>query len=267
MNFLIASYAYTQGGLSFDPALPVTNEQLTTSSIVLAYARSLDLWGRSAKVDMIVPYTWLSGSADYAGQPLARDISGFTDSRIRVSVNFYGAPALNASEFRDYAQDVIVGASLQVSVPWGQYAPDRLVNLSNHRWSFKPELGVSKAMGPWTFELAAAGTFFTDNDDFYGGKTRAQQPVYSAQLHAIYSFRSGVWASLDATYFTGGRTTVDGVRDANLQQNWRTGLTLAIPIDRRDSLKIYASSGVAARTGNSFDLAGIAWQYRWGGGL
>jgi hypothetical protein len=24
---------------------------------------------------------------------------------------------------------------------------------------------------------------------------------------------------------------------------------------------------VSARTGNSFDLLGLAWQYRWGGGL
>jgi hypothetical protein len=29
--------------------------------------------------------------------------------------------------------------------------------------------------------------------------------------------------------------------------------------------KGYVSSGVSARTGNSFDLVGIAWQYRWGG--
>jgi hypothetical protein len=37
--------------------------------------------------------------------------------------------------------------------------------------------------------------------------------------------------------------------------------------DSRNSVKLYASSGVAARTGNNLDLLGIAWQHRWGGGL
>ena len=31
--------------------------------------------------------------------------------------------------------------------------------------------------------------------------------------------------------------------------------------------KLYASSGVSARTGNKYDILGIAWQYRWGAGL
>jgi hypothetical protein len=87
------------------------------------------------------------------------------------------------------------------------------------------------------------------------------------QAHAIYSFASGVWAAVDATYFTGGRTTVDGALDSNLQQNWRVGSTVALPIDRNNSIKLNVSSGVSARTGNNFDLVGVAWQYRWGGGL
>ena len=72
---------------------------------------------------------------------------------------------------------------------------------------------------------------------------------------------------MDATYFTGGRTTLNGVRNYDLQQNWRLGATLALPIDGLNSVKLYASSGVSARTGNNFDLVGIAWQYRFGGGL
>jgi len=267
VNFLISGYAYAAGGLSFDPALPITDDHLRTHTAVLAYARSLDLSGMSAKFDAIVPYTWLSGSAQYAGQPVARDVNGLNDSRFRLSVNFYGAPALPLDQFMLYRQNLIVGASLQVSVPWGQYDSSRLVNIGNNRWSFKPEVAVSKASGPWTFELQAAGTFFTDNRNFYGGKVRSQQPVYSTQLHAIYSFANGVWVSVDTTHFAGGRTTVDGVLDNNLQQNWRVGATLALPVDPRNSIKLYASSGVSARTGNSFDLLGAAWQHRWGGGL
>jgi hypothetical protein len=182
-------------------------------------------------------------------------------------MNFYGAPALTLPEFKSYEQDLIVGASLQVSVPAGQYDSTKLVNIGTNRWSFKPELGASKALGSLTLEFKAGVTLFTTNDDFFNGNRRAQDPLYSIGSHAIYNFRSGIWASVDATYFAGGRSTLNGALQNDLQQNWRVGGTLSFPVDARNSIKLYASSGVSARTGNSYDLIGIVWQYRWGGGL
>jgi hypothetical protein len=267
VNFLIAGYAYTSGGLSFDSALPVSDPDLSTSNAVVAYARVLDFRGKSAKFDVVAPLSSLSGSADLDGEPLRRDISGLSDPKFRLSVNFFGAPALSLQEFASFQQDLIIGASLQVSPPMGQYDESRLVNLGTNRWSFKPELGVSKALGRWTLEGTAAVTLFTDNDDFYQGRTRSQDPLYSLQGHLIYGFRSGVWGALDGTYFAGGRTTLDGLLNNDLQQNWRVGATLAFPVNVHNSIKLYGSSGVSARTGNDFDLVGIAWQYRWGGGL
>ena len=267
VNFAIAGIADARGALEFDSATRLTNARLDTSSLIVAYARTLDLWGKSGKFDVILPYAAVSGSAQFAGQPVQRDVDGLVDPRFRLSINFIGAPALGLKEFRDYRQDLIVGASLQVSAPLGQYDPARLLNIGTNRWSFKPELGVSKALGSWTLEGKLAGLFFTDNKDFFGGHRRAQDPVYSLQGNAIYSFPSGIWASMDVTYYTGGRTTIDGDRGDDLQQNWRVGGTLAIPINARNSIKLSASSGVSARTGNNFDLVGIAWQYRWGAGL
>ena len=266
VNFLIGGYAYTRGGVSFD-TLPITDPKLTTSSAVVGYARALDLWGSSGKFDVIVPYTWLSGSAIYQGDPVRRDVDGFADPLLRMSVNFFGAPALTLPEFRSYRQDLVVGASLQVSVPAGQYDETKLINLGTNRWFFKPEIGVSKALGPWTLEGKTAVTLFTTNNDFFNGNKRSQDPLYSLQAHAIYNFSSGIWGSVDATYFAGGRTTLNGVLQVDRQQNWRMGATLAFPVDLYNSIKLYASKGVSARTGNSFDLLGIAWQYRWGGGL
>lgn len=267
VNFLIAGYAYTRGGLSFDPSVPITNPQLETSSAVLAYARALDLWGLSGKFDAIVPYTWLSGTVDYLGQPAQRTVNGFTDPAFRLSVNIYGAPAVSAKEFLDYHQDLIVGMSLQVTAPWGQYDPTRLVNLGTNRWTFKPEAGISKAAGPWTLEFQAAASLYTDNNNFFMGMTRSQHPIYQVQGHVIYAFQSGIWASFDATYFAGGRTTIGGALSNDLQQSWRAGATLAIPFDIRNSVKLYASNGVSARTGNNYKLIGVAWQYRWGAGI
>jgi hypothetical protein len=267
VNFLIAGYAYTRGGLAFDSSLPLTNPNLRTSSAVVSYATVLDLWGKSAKFDVIAPYTWLSGSAEYKGEPVERIVDGLSNPAFRLSVNLYGAPALTLKEFADWEQDVIVGVSLRVSPPLGQYDESRLVNIGTNRWSFKPEVGVSKAVGPWTLEIAAAAMFFTDNDDFFGGNALSQEPIYSLQGHLVYGFRSGIWVSVDATYFAGGRTTLNGDQNNDLQQNWRFGGTVAVPVDRANSVKFYLSTGLSARTGNEYDLVGVAWQYRWGGGL
>jgi hypothetical protein len=267
VNFLIAGYAYTRGGLAFDSSLPLTNPNLSTSSAVVSYATVLDLWGKSAKFDAIVPYTWLSGTADYKGESVERIVDGFANPAFRLSVNLYGAPALTMAEFAGWEQDVIVGVSLRVSAPWSQYDSIRLVNIGSNRWSFKPEAGISKALGPWTVELAAAAMFFTDNDDFFGGSTLSQAPLYSLQGHLVYGFRSGIWVSVDATYFAGGQTTLNGALNNDLQQNWRVGATAAFPVDRANSVKFYLSRGVSARTGNEYDLAGVAWQHRWGGGF
>lgn len=267
VNFLITGYTYTQGGVAFDSSLPVTHPKLETNSGMLAMSRALDLWGHSGKIDGVVPYTWLSGSADYDGEPVTRSVNGFGDPLFRVSVNLYGAPALDLKEFGSYKQDLIVGAAMQVSVPWGQYDDTRLVNIGTNRWFVKPSLGVSKTEGPWTLEAVAAATFYTDNSDFYGGHTREQDPIYSIQAHAIHGFAKGIWASVSATYFAGGSTTIDGVDKHDLQRNWRVGATLALPVDRQNSVKFYGSSGVSARTGNNYDLLGIAWQYRFGGGF
>jgi hypothetical protein len=267
VNFLIAGYAYTRGGVVFGPSLPITNPNLHTSNAVFAYARVLDLWGMSAKFDATVPYQWLAGTANFGGQTVPRDVDGFANAAFRLSVNLYGAPALTLKEFAGWEQDVIIGASLRVTAPWSQYDNSKLINIGTNRWSFKPEVGISKAIGPWTLEGAVAATFYTDNSDFFGGKTLAQDPIYSLQGHLIYGFRSGIWASFDTTYFAGGRTTVNGLLNSDLQQNWRLGATLALPVNRENSIKLYASSGVSSRTGNDYDLIGVAWQYRWGGGL
>ncbi len=58
-----------------------------------------------------------------------------------------------------------------------------------------------------------------------------------------------------------------GVKGNDLQENIRVGITPAVPVDRHNSIKLYGSTGVFARTGSNFNTAGIAWQYRWGGGL
>ena len=266
LNFLIGGYVYSQGKLAFDPSLSAANAKFHSHAGAMAYVRSFELWGQSAKFDVILPYSGFSARGLVANQPREREISGTGDPRFRVSVNLLGAPAMTIKEFANYKQDLIVGVSLQVSAPLGQYDETKLLNLGNNRWSFRPELGISKAWGPWTLEIAPGATFFTDNADFFMGKRFAQAPLYMVRGHLIHYFQSGAWVSFDGSYFTGARTTVNGVKGDNEQENVRAGLTLGLPIDRNNSVKFSASKGIYTLTGSEFSIVGVAWQYRWGAG-
>jgi hypothetical protein len=267
LNFLIGGYSFVEGGVVADPTLPIENANVEVRSAVFAYARSFGILGRSAKFDLVLPYSELDGAADYAGQRYERNVSGWNDPRLRLSINLVGAPAISLREFTRYRQDLIVGISLLAWPPLGQYDPSRLVNIGTNRWTLKPEFGISKAAGRWTFEGVAAIALYGDNDDFFGGRTRAQDPITSVQAGVVYNFSPGLWLALSGTYYTGGRTEINGVRGQDLQENTRVGLTLSLPINVRNSIKLYANTGVSTRTGSDFDGVGLAWQHRWGAGL
>jgi hypothetical protein len=159
------------------------------------YARSFGLWGTSGKFDIVDAEVWISGEAKVAGQPRSRETSGLAGPQFRASINLYGAPAMTMSEFTNYQQNIIVGMSFAMTAPVGRYDSDKLLNIGNNRWSFKPELGISKAWGRFTLELAPGVTFFTENDEFLG-QVREQDPLFSMQGHLICSFRRGLWGAV-----------------------------------------------------------------------
>jgi hypothetical protein len=264
-NFLIVGYQHSNGALLFDPALPIADANARVDMGLLSYVRALSVAGKSAKAGFLLPYADLSASGYIDNAYRTRQTNGLVDPIFYFTVNLFGAPALSFSDFKNYRQDTIVGFTVKLSAPLGAYDDDRLINIGTNRWSFKPEFGVSKAIGRWIVEAAAAAVFYTDNNDFYNGQTRHQDPIYSVQGHVIYSFHNNVWAALDATYYAGGRTTIEGVTRNDLQRNWRTGFTVSLPIDRNHSIRLFGNSGVSTRTGTDFDSVGIAWQYRWGG--
>ena len=267
MNFLLVGYQYSEGGLIFDPALPITDANAKVDMGLLGYVRTLDIAGKSAKAGALLPYADLYADGYVDGEFRTRDDTGLADPAFYFTINLYGAPALSYKEFKDYQQDTISGFSFKLTAPLGVYDTDKLLNIGTNRWSFEPEFGISKAIGRWTLDAAVAAVFYTDNDEFDNGKTRQQDPIYSVQGHVIYSFPKNIWAAVSATYYEGGRTTIDGVTKDDLQENWRTGFTVAFPVNRNHSIKLFGNSGVSTRTGTDYDSLGIAWQYRWGGGF
>lgn len=268
LNFALLGYGYSQGAVGFDASSPLQDGDTRVHALLLGYVRSLDLFGKAGSIGILLPVVDLTAKATLNGTMEARrEVSGLGDPGLRLAWNFYGAPALSALEFGDYRQDLIIGTSVVVTAPFGQYDPARLVNIGTNRWSVKPELGLSKARGPWTLELAAGVTFFTRNDEFFNGNLRSQDALYSAQVHATRQFGGGLWGALSATYYEGGRTSLNGEPRDDRLAGTRLAATFAVPLDRRNSIKVSASSGLYARTGSDYDAVGITWQHLWGGGL
>ena len=89
--------------------------------------------------------------------------SGMLDSSYRLSVNLKGAPGMQLKEFMKWRQKVLLGASLRVIAPTGQYDPIKLINWGINRWAFKPEFGYSQRWDKWVLDGYAGVWFYTRN--------------------------------------------------------------------------------------------------------
>jgi len=263
LNFLVVSYAYQFGEVLFDPTVPITDVEAKLNGSAIAYGRTFGIAGRSASALAAFPYVWGKVSGNVFEQRTEVTRSGNADSRFRLAVNLLGGPALKPREFAARKQTTTIGASLTMVAPTGQYDPAKLVNIGTNRWAFKPEVGIARPIGNWSVEFYGGVWLFTDNNNFFGGQKREQAPMMSLQTHVSYTFKPRLWISGDATFYTGGRTTVNGVLKADLQRNTRIGVTASFPLTKKTSLKAAWARGVITRIGGDFNVFGITWQYAW----
>ena len=270
LNFVLAGYAYSTGNLLFDDAVAAALQiQEASGRIhqgVLGYVRTVDFFGLSGRVGVIVPLAAGRWEGIVADTIAAVSREGFGDPRLLFSVGFIGAPALRGREFVRYQERAVVGASLQVIAPFGQYDAAKLINLGSNRWSFKPRVGMSYTRGRWTLEFYGSAWLFTDNPDALGQRI-VQDPIYALEGHGIYFFRPGLWLAVDAGYGTGGRSSVGGESKDDFRKDTRLGAQLSVPLARRHSLKLVYVTSASTRIGADFDTFSLLYQYRWGAGL
>ena len=263
INFVTLTGAYNDGDLAFDPSGPIEDAsgQITVST--LGYARTLKIAGRSANVGVGLPYVVGHLEGLYLGQQAYADRSGLGDIGVRFAVNLLGAPAMSLKEFGAYRPRTLVGVSVQVRAPTGQYDPSKLINIGTNRWAFKPEIGIVQVIGQWAIDAYVGGWFFTDNTDFIGGLTREQDPILSTQFHVRYLIKPGLWTAFDGNFWRGGQTTVEGVVNDDLQRNSRVGATVSMSLGRSHSLRIAVSRGAVTRIGGDFNSIGASYGYSW----
>ena len=266
VNFAALGYGYSFGNVLLDPSIPLEDGTGKVHSLVGAYVRTFSFFGMSAKADAIVPVAFGDWEGQLAGQDTSRSASGFGDPSVRLTVNFVGAPALEMPRFMTYRQKTVVGASIRVVAPLGQYDNTKLINLGTNRWTFIPRVGASQRLGHWSLEAFTSVWLFTVNPDVQC-KRLQQDPLWTIQGSVAYLFDGGAWLAVDGGWGTGARAEVDGVSGSTKQENGRFGVTAAYPLTRRASLKLAWVSGLSTRLGADFDSLVLLYQYRWGGGL
>lgn len=261
-RLLIFGYSHTAGDVLTDPSIPIYGVNSKIDTGLVAYYQAFDLWGRTANFQFEAPYSRGTTQGVLDDTPARRDFSGFNDIGVTLTVNLLGAPALSYQDFQALRADPrpLLGISVKLVPPTGQYEKNRFINVGSNRWATRVKLGsVIPLNRKWLLELDAGAWFFGPNDDFVTGK-REQDPIYALEAHLVRRFSPGFWASLEYNYYTGGRQRVAGQPLDNLQDNSRIGSTVVVPYGGRYAVKVGYSVSMRTRYGVDSDQFLLTWQ-------
>jgi hypothetical protein len=262
-QFVVATYGYQSGDVLLDSSVPLTDVSIKLNAVTFGYGRAFNLAGRQANVAVLFPYLWGTAQGTVFEDQIKVRRSGGGDVRIRFSTLFKGGKAMRPEEFAKRKPGTIIGASVLIVAPTGQYDPQRLVNPGSNRWAFKPEVGISKPLDRWTFEVMGGTWLFTENGSFLGTSRREQKAMASFQGAVIYTIRPRMWVSGNATFYAGGSSVINGIENDDRQRNSRIGATFSLPVTRKQSLKVAWAKGVTTRAGGNLNTVVVGWQYAW----
>jgi hypothetical protein len=268
LNMVGVGYVYTEADVYFNPAFKIRDAVADINSVGVSAIHTFDLAGKSARFSLLLPYVSGRWEGDVDDEYQVVRLRGVGDPRLRISVNLYGAPALKGTQYSQYRashkNNTVVGLSMAVTLPLGQHHDEELINIGNNRLSLRPQIGVVRTVGPWSFELTGSAFLFTDNDSFIDNAVLKQKTLYTAQAHAIYSFKPGIWASISTGYGAGGRIIIDREKTAFEVDNWVWAASFGIPIGRSQSLKLTWLSGRTQNdVGRDSDNLMLGWSMRW----
>jgi hypothetical protein len=268
-NAVILTYSFYSGSILLPGAIPITGATGRYSVPIFAYYHAFGFWGRSANVNAFLPYAVGNFQANVAGVQQQVYRSGLLDLGARLSVNLRGGPSIPIQEFPKWKQKTLLGVSLKVIAPTGQYDPTRLVNSSANRWAFKPEFGYSRRRRNLLLDGYAGVWFYTANPRHFSPtipQRQTQEPIGSFEGHLSYDVKPRLWFSLDGNFWFGGVTSLTGIANpATRQTSSRIGATASIPLSKTQSVKVSYNNGAYVRFGGNYQGVSVAWQYSWVG--
>jgi hypothetical protein len=268
LNILGAGVVTTDGDIFFDPVMQIEDGTFRLYSMGASYVRSFEWLGKSSRLDIKLPYVYGRWEGLVDGDYTTIRRHGFGDPRLRLSMLLYGAPPLSGSEYMQYrAQHPVattIGAAVTMVLPWGEYFPDRLINLGGNRYVIRPSLGLLHRRGPWEFECTTSLSFYQDNDEYFGNSRMERDPLWFLQGHVTRDLARGQWLTLSGGFSYDGEFYLNGVsldyseRTSYVSVGWGMALT------RQQSIRVaYIKADTQVVLGSSSDNLLLSWSLAW----
>jgi len=263
-NVIGAGYAHTFGDIFFDPLIQAEDVSVTVNSFVVSYVRPFKLAKKSARLDVTATYAIAHWEGLLSGEPTTVNRNGFVDPRIRFSINLLGPPSIGPEELKNYYMEhpvnTILGASIAVTLPIGQYYSDKLLNLGQNQFVLVTQLGIVHNWNHWSYEFTGSAVFYGDNPNFFGGQKKKQDPTLAFQTHLIRQFKLGYWASISAAYGLGGQSVVNRQPNADNRKDLQGALSFGFPITKFQDLKVaYVRSETLRDIGSNLNILILGW--------
>jgi len=262
LNVIGAGYARSDGDVAFDPVLNIEDATVEGDTLILSYVRSFEVGGKRLRFDAFLPWADRRWEGLLDGEPAKVTRTGLGDPYVRLSIILAGAPAAGGPP--SSRPNTVVGAAIGVVLPLGENLEDKLLNLGQNRFVIRPQVGVLHTRGRWSYELSASTFLYEDNDEFFGGNNREQDPLFATQFHAIRQFdKRGYWVAMSAGYAWEGESTVNGVDKEDEKRIFLSALSVGMPIGKKQGLKFaYIRNRTNADTGADIDSFAVAWSRR-----
>jgi outer membrane putative beta-barrel porin/alpha-amylase len=258
------NYTYVRSNASLDPSLTIAGANLNLNQGTIGYTYYFGVFHHLTWVEAAVPLAGLDGSI--AGTNVHGAVSGAGDSSYQLAMLLKGGPALGIEQFASYKPVTSLGLSLTITAPTGLYNPDKILNLSSDRWSFKPEIALSHPFGPdqkWEFDAYGNASFYTVNTSSLGKEILRQEALPGLEGHVSYSFNERIWASLDTRYSFRATTYVDGISQNNPQQNLIVGSELNVSLSPQNSMTFVFAKAIVHQNGPTATGFSIKYDYTW----
>jgi hypothetical protein len=230
----------------FDPSHLVTPGASFDATVALAgYAQTFSLMDRAAVVAFLEPMGRLEGVATTrTGASANQSSHGFGDPMLELDVNLIGPKSQkNIPDALRYEPGFSLDLLADLALPIGEYNSDQALNLGQNRWYGRIGAPMIMQFGSWvpgrrtTLELLPAAWIFGTNDN-YVGQTLKTDPLFQLDAHLTRDFTANVWGALDASWYKGGKATINGVAGEK-RNDVAMGLTLGYKIN--DNLNLTAS--------------------------
>ena len=257
-----------------DPAhfiSPDISGSVDANVLVAGYAKMLPLFDRTLTLAVLEPMGRISGDAIVNGAVTSENATGFGDPMIEVGYNLIGPKALKSiPDLLRYEPKFSVNVIVDLAFPIGEYDSDNVLNLGQNRWYGRVGAPVVWQLGPWvpgrrtTLEVLPSVWFFSDNNDYNHGQTLGTDPIFQLEAHLTRDFTEHFWGSVDTTWMTGGKSTVDEISGKSLN-NLGIGFTLGYQINDNISLTAgyMATVNDSAPTDLKMDGFRISFTYGW----